>query len=374
MRPLRVLFEPYLIYHMPQFQPLADLMLGDERYDVRFSSSGHSEEERRHSLRCLVDAGCRVIGGATDGERYATIDKFDPDVVIVGWGRRGYMHHVRDPGRPVFVMIYHGIGVKASYYHDAHPRIDFRAVESPYRVAQLRDHRVPAEPLLTGCVKLDPLYGVPPYSRDDTLASLGLPPDRPTVLYAPTYYPSSIGTLRERIGTDTQGLNCIVKLHNYTRHHPDYQDDHRVMQQTAEQFAHVRLVSDDWLNILPLYHAADVLLTDASSVMFEYLALDRPVVVCTRHRLYLRHRLFPWFYVRNRIDTRTLAHRDFYDTVDRPDRLRPVLDRVLAEPGRLAPQRRVAHDTMLHFRDGCSARRLLEHIDRIAAERGLCTH
>lgn len=358
MSAVRVLFESYLIYHLPQFLPLLELIRTDPRFDVRLTVSGHTPEEIAQSQSLLRAEGHTLIAGDTDEARYRAIDEFGPDVVVCGWGRRGYHEHVNDTAKPVFVMVYHGIGVKASYYHDNHARIGFRAVESPYRAQQLAQHNVHARPILTGCIKLDPLFGPAPSTPAPAIAGLNLDPSKPTVLYAPTYYPSSIGILRETVAEVTRDYNLVIKPHNYTVYHPDYQRDHAMIRFLADRYPHVRLVPPEWYNVIPLMRCSDLLLTDASSVMFEYLPLNRPVVVCTKHQLFLRHRLFRWFYVRNRIDTQTLAHDSFYDTVRAPRTLGRTLEQALAHPESRAAQRQSTMKTMLHFDDGRSAGRL----------------
>lgn len=368
MRKIRVLFEVYLLYHLPQFLPLYEVLRRDGRYELFFSAGGHSDEERCRTVEVLRSESLDVIEGETEQERFDAIDNRDIDVLIVGWGRRGYIDRIaqRRP-RPVVIMIYHGIGVKASYFRDNNPRVDYRAVESPYRVRQLRKHGVAARPLLCGCVKLDPLYRTTPFDRTEILLGLGLDPELPTILYAPTYYPSSIRVLAGELGRATTGWNVVVKPHNYTRFHPDYADDLAILTSVARECSHVTIVPDSWYNILPLFHAADLLISDASSVMFEYLPLDRPIVVVTKHYLYPRHRLFPFFYRRNRIDSETLSYRDFYDRVSRPGDLRKTIQENLARPDRLGPQRKRAHDELLHFSDGRAALRLKEEIERIVS-------
>ena len=48
------------------------------------------------------------------------------------------------------------------------------------------------------------------------LHRLGLDPDKPTVLFAPTYKPTCIEMVREHILPETQDYNLIIKLHHYS--------------------------------------------------------------------------------------------------------------------------------------------------------------
>ncbi len=118
--------------------------------------------------------------------------------------------------------------------------------------------------------------------RDAVLESLGIDPARRVVLYAPTWSEhSSLVTVGEELvnGLVAAGYAVIVKLHD--RSH----DPH-----------HVHSGGVDWVSKLgPVLRAggghlatasnssrylaaADVMITDHSSIGFEYLLLDRPLV------------------------------------------------------------------------------------------------
>src|SRR5687768_4182351 len=119
-------------------------------------------------------------------------------------------------------------------------------------------------------------------NRNQILTSLGIDPARKTVLYAPTWSRySSVALMGEdivkRLGA--AGYAVIVKLHDRSRQGDDYHSG-----------------GVDWgQKLLPLLESnggvlapgsnssaylvgADVLITDHSSVGFEYLLLDRPLI------------------------------------------------------------------------------------------------
>jgi hypothetical protein len=139
-----------------------------------------------------------------------------------------------------------------------------------------------AQALLIGYPKLDRLAA----GRIDGAAvrhSLGLNPDRPTALYAPTYSPaSSLHLAGEHIiqALAAAGLNVIVKLHDRSLDpDPRYSGgvDWRARMRALERPGAISYVEAP--DAGPYLAAADLMLTDHSSVGFEYLVLDRPLIV-----------------------------------------------------------------------------------------------
>jgi len=128
-----------------------------------------------------------------------------------------------------------------------------------------------------GMPKLDALVdGSLP--RDETRERLGLDPDLPVVLYAPTW---GEGSSLEAWGAeilDALGrvpVQVLVKLHDNSLDLRKTRVDWEARMRGVEgpRFRHVRDAS-----ILPALVAADVLVSDASSVANEFLLLDRPII------------------------------------------------------------------------------------------------
>jgi hypothetical protein len=114
-------------------------------------------------------------------------------------------------------------------------------------------------------------------------AALGLSPARPTALYAPTYSPAaSLHVAGEAIiaALADAGMNVIVKLHDRSLDpDPRYTAgiDWRARMRAIERPGAVVFV--EGADASPLLAAADVMVTDHSSVGFEYLVLNRPLLV-----------------------------------------------------------------------------------------------
>lgn len=118
--------------------------------------------------------------------------------------------------------------------------------------------------------------------RDAVLERLGIDPAKRVVLYAPTWSEhSSLLTVGEQLidGLIAAGYIVIVKLHDRS-HDPQHAHSggvdwvSRLGPVLRKGGGHLATASDS----CPYLAAADVLITDHSSVGFEYLLLDRPVV------------------------------------------------------------------------------------------------
>jgi CDP-glycerol glycerophosphotransferase (TagB/SpsB family) len=118
--------------------------------------------------------------------------------------------------------------------------------------------------------------------RDQILISLGIDPSRKTVLYAPTWSRySSVASMGEEIvkRLGDAGYAVIVKLHDRSRQGDDYHSGGVDWGRKLEPFLKATNgVLASGSNSSTYLMAADVLITDHSSVGFEYLLLDRPLI------------------------------------------------------------------------------------------------
>ena len=119
--------------------------------------------------------------------------------------------------------------------------------------------------------------------RDEVLTALGIDPSRRTVLYGPTWSAhSSVVTMGEELVSrlGEAGFAVIVKLHDRSRDAADYGHSGGVdwgerLEPLLQRYGGLLATGTNSSRYLP---AADVMITDHSSVGFEYLLLDRPLI------------------------------------------------------------------------------------------------
>ena len=269
----RILVDARTPVHYTMFAPVHTAMQEDERVRFYFCAS----EEPSKAASIFHDAGqdARLVGPAA-----AALIKFDAYLTSdFTWTR--LLHST------CRIQMFHGVGGK--YGFDA-PTESLSPWHRLFFVNRRRlnnciasgalDEDSPAIRLI-GMPKVDALVDGS-LSRRAVLASLGLSPDRPTVLYAPTWSPaSSLNKLGVALVERLRALpvNVIVKLHDRScdlRQQYSGGIDWRAALQP--HLAAGSAVLANAADICPYLVASDVMVTDHSSAGFEYLLRDRPLV------------------------------------------------------------------------------------------------
>ncbi len=203
--------------------------------------------------------------------------EFDPEVVVICDSQTASLRRLV----PNATIINIGAGLASKNFHS---RVtdpgDYLCVSSPFtRDDVIERMGLTAERIwVIGYPPMDPLF------RDDALAMpFDTPLDKKTVLYAPTHNPglTSAPMLAdnpvEMLLGNLKDVNLIIKPHpRLCEQRPGLIEAWKTLIADCDN---VWLVTDASLDVAPFLKAADVLVSDASSVIFEYLALDRPMVL-----------------------------------------------------------------------------------------------
>ena len=198
-------------------------------------------------------------------------------------------------------------------------------------------------------------------NRSDTLRRAGADTSIPTVLYAPTWSPySSLNTIGSGViaALGRLGLNVIVKLHDRsydrTRRGSGGVDWRRSLQRECDDHG-ARLVQD--ADASPWLHAADLLVTDHSSVGFEFMLLDRPIVVLDCPELIEKARVNP---------EKVALLRSAAEVVRGPDDLASAVTAGLAHPDQHRTARRRIADELFYCPGSATSRAVQNIYDLLA--------
>ncbi|OGT79461.1 MAG: hypothetical protein A3H91_05840 [Gammaproteobacteria bacterium RIFCSPLOWO2_02_FULL_61_13] len=290
----------------------------------------------------------------------ALLSSFDPQVVVVAdiqsVGLRPMLPQAK------FVYIRHGM-VSKNHLSQVAATSDYCTNVTSAYVADLmvRTHGFqPGQIWITGYVPLDPLFRG---------ARLPLPfplnRDLKTILFAPTWnrHMSAADLSRERTVELLRGaredINVIIKPHPHTiRYNPDW---YAAFQQSVGGRANAWLVEDPAADVTPYLAAADVLVSDASSVTLAYLALNRPIVLVNHPRREQDPGYNP--------EGLEWRWRDLAEEVTEIRDLPGAVARALADPGRHAAQRAQYRELLFgNLTDGRAAERIAERIGALAPE------
>ncbi len=270
----RVLFAGYAPVHFVCFEPVYRLLSDDPRLEVWLSGG-------------FKDAHAGEVTFSLDGfyERFevdrARVIPFeqarqqDFDVLVCA--------HLSDSLFPrsvgCTVQIFHGVSFKNRGIREKALRYDVLCLPGRYHAEMYQHWRLVraggSRCLVTGFPKADGLVQGP-FDRQAFLRQVGVDAGRPTLLYAPTGDDNnSLETRGEQVIEairQSGRWNLLVKLHDHPK---QAKCDWKAVlaQLESDRF---RLVCD-W-NVVPYLRAADLLITDASSVAVEYTLLDRPIV------------------------------------------------------------------------------------------------
>lgn len=179
------------------------------------------------------------------------------------------------------VSIFHGCwGGKNVYLRDELTQFDIRFVETDF----IRENILRAHPdkkdntVVVGYSKLDLLLR----KEDDAMRSSRkkylLDPNKKTILYAPTFYPSSIGKIPVNLPELLSDYNIIIKPHFYIYMRKKYAGELRLIQ-TWNKHNNVYFADLSENSLIPFMQVADILVSDFSAAIYEFAAMGKPVVV-----------------------------------------------------------------------------------------------
>jgi len=182
----------------------------------------------------------------------------------------------------------------------------------------------------TGWPKLDPLLSQPHEGRRQRTEG-----DLPVIFYASTFSRSvtSAPALVDKIAE----LAASGRWKFFVTLHPKM-DPSVVQQYRCLAGDNLRFVESDE-DLLPILPEADVMLCDTSSIMFEFMFLDRPVVTF-----------------------RTRMPGPYLIDVDEVEELEPALEKALERPDALMASARNLCNDLHSFRDGHSSARILDAV------------
>jgi CDP-glycerol glycerophosphotransferase (TagB/SpsB family) len=167
--------------------------------------------------------------------------------------------------------------------------------------------------------------------------------------------------MADDLPAELRDWNILVKPHHFTMLLRRYRGQRKKLELWSRaENVHVARLSD--YSLLPFLASADLLVSEASSAIFEFAALDRPIVWCDFLRLRLAYRGPLRFRFRRRMDPTILPFRDIAAHTVRYEELRRVVDQEMAHPERFRERRKECVAELVGVTDGKVSERIADHL------------
>ena len=215
---------------------------------------------------------------------------------------------------------------------------------------------------MTGIPKLDPFFQDGYFNNQKLKNNIGIDSNKKTVLFAPSYKPSCIKYVQEKITDLIPKYNVVIKLHPYSwqgKYVPHSQ--HKFYEKLAKKNKDVYLIEKNDFDIYPYLFMADTMISDTSSVVNEFLALGKHGVIYVLPYEKLKHSDgMPIL----SIDPKNWI-KDAFPHMHKPDDLLPAVESALNPTAEMKRKLAEYRDYFFTGLDGKSAMRVKEKIDEI---------
>lgn len=315
---MKYLFYIAKAYSIPIIQPLAEY-LDKQGADYRFYVSEKVRKRRPKSW----DENKILL-------RLKIAKQFKPDFVLCP----GNFVDFRIPG--LKVQLFHGLGVEKDVHYKIRHFFDIYLTSGPYvteRYKNLQDKYGYFLIRETGWPKIDYILN---YPAENIRKDLNIPENKKIILYAPTFSTrhesaSSLTDVIPQIMRDDEFW--IFKFHELMD--PGVIKDYKTLDNSK-----VLVLVD--AEITPYLHASNIMISDTSSVIYEFMVLDKPIITY-----------------------RTQARHDKGIDIKKPDELRIALDRSFNNPDEFKKNRRRNLEEINPYLDGKISERVLRELEAI---------
>jgi len=202
--------------------------------------------------------------------RIKDLEEFQSDAIFVPGNDIPYWIH------GLKIQVFHGLAGEKKGHFKIRNYFDLYLTQGPYftkRFQELSKKYKNFDVIETGWCKLDTLYTLGEETLSTKKEFLEKHQVKHIVLYAPTFSPSLtsgidlLDTIKSLSSRDD--ILVIIKFH-------DKMD--RVIKEKYKALKSKNLIISDEKDITPLLQISDMMISDTSSVVYEFTLLDKPVI------------------------------------------------------------------------------------------------
>lgn len=363
---IKVLFDLKKEYYFNSLYPVLKYFQEDPVYDVHINIG--SDQTRKFGI--FFTSNKKRVQKNLEKQGYKVSDeKKGFDVIVCGDALKNPKNYDADALK---IHLDHGVGIKTLRIRNI-----VRQKEQSYHVFLEGQYWYDYIKTLgwqdkatfytdTGIPKLDPLFWENHYDNNALIEKLKLNPDKKTVLFAPSYKPSCIEFVQEKIADLIPNYNLVIKLHpyswggKYVSH-----SQHTFYEKLVGQYPDVYLIPEHDFDIYPYLYLADTMISDTSSVINEFLALAKFGIIY----------VLP-FEDLNHSDGMPVLSIDPAEWLDgayphmfKPDDLLPAVESALNPTEEMQLKLKEYRDYFFTGLDGNAGQRVKAEVDRLVKER-----
>jgi hypothetical protein len=344
------------LYYLPQVMPVVQVLRSKGSH-LSFTVYA-SDDALDITKDALEKEDLQYVIVADDKDAINHYRQVKPDWIVFGNAPSSSFAALQQESIKLAFM-QHGIGPKSCYYTTSEFPFDVRFVEGDIRKARLQEMYPDGTFIDVGYAKLDPLFNE---NEDDiSLSSLGLDPNKKTLLYAPTFYPSSIECFDKNWPKELAQYNLIIKPHFFSLTKKKYAKQ-RALLEKWNTFENVYVCSIGSYSLIPFMQLADILLSEASSTVFEFAALDKPIVWCDFYHVRWSYKGILKFRFTKRMDQDLELFERICERASSPSDVASCVEHCLAHQEEKSDFRCVTTLSMAGKTDGKCSERIVDYL------------
>jgi len=351
-----VYFDIPHTYYVPQYAPVIKLL---QKINIDCHAMLYRDNDDALKQQAASDLGLTIHWSSTVNDALQQYSKAAPDWIVFG---NNFDELKSLPEQTRSALLFHGsgTGVKSASLSPNLANFDVRFVSGPGRMKIFNEHYPNVKMFEVGFAKLDPLRKADTLEQSKfDLSALGLSEKKKTILYAPTFYPSSIENMGRHFPADFSEFNILIKPHDFTLHKKKYR--HQLKKLKSWQNAdNVYLASSLEYSLIPFMASADLMITDTSSAIFEFASLDKPVVICDFPHLRWSYRGPLKYRLNKRLDPSTEHFQKIAAKAANYKQLKPTVLEHLKTPTMLQELRLEYSKEIMGNTDGNASQRIVD--------------
>jgi CDP-glycerol glycerophosphotransferase (TagB/SpsB family) len=351
---MNILFDTLHLYYLPQYLPVYHQLIKENAGQATFIFYRSIHDNVIETIIKNEQLSYIWVDNEQQALEYYQQKKAD---WIFFANAFPYLEQVHQVSKSV--QLGHGIGPKSSYYTKSDTPTTVRFVEGAYRTSRFNE-MYPSDTFMNvGFCKLDPIINN--QVIDFNLSDLGLDETKKTLLYAPTFYPSSIECFPKNWPEHYQNYNILIKPHYFSLSKEKYKKQRALLQHWSN-YENVYLAKVEDYSLVPFMASADLLISDASSALFEFAALNKPVIWCDFLKLRWSYRGIFSYRFKKRMDQDYGEYAEIAVHAKKYNALSEIVEQQINQPKMLESTRLQYAEKLAGIIDGKASERIIAYL------------